>query len=92
MHEYLMSVKLLTEHHLEFLSLKGGYTCLTESTRVTMQHYWKSHITTQIFTGSSIHPRIPDHVHCNPVYSVHMMNGLLLWGCKCSLSRPCYNV
>ena len=25
--EYSMSVKLLTEHHLEFLSLKGGCTC-----------------------------------------------------------------
>ena len=27
-----MSVKLLTEHHLEFLSLKGGYTGSSEST------------------------------------------------------------
>ena len=25
--EYYMTVKLLTEHHLEFLSLKGVYTC-----------------------------------------------------------------
>ena len=31
-----MSVKLLTEHHLEFLSLKGGCTCLSESTLVKM--------------------------------------------------------
>ena len=29
-----MSVKLLTEHHLEFLSLKGGYTGVSESTHV----------------------------------------------------------
>ena len=29
-----MSVKLLTENHLEFLSLKGGYTGLSESTPV----------------------------------------------------------
>ena len=29
-----MSVKLLTEHHLEFLSLKGGTTGLSESTFV----------------------------------------------------------
>ena len=29
-----MSVKLLTEQHLEFLSLKGGYTGSSESTLV----------------------------------------------------------
>ena len=32
--EFSMSVKLLTEHHLEFLSLKWGYTGLSESTLV----------------------------------------------------------
>ena len=40
-----MIVKLLTEHHLEFLSLKGGYTGLSESTHVKMPHCWKSHAT-----------------------------------------------
>ena len=40
-----MSVKLLTEHHLEFLSLKGGCTGLSESTLVKMPHRWKSHVT-----------------------------------------------
>ena len=39
-----MSVKLLTEHHLEFLSLKGGCTGLSESTHVKMPHCWKSHV------------------------------------------------
>ena len=29
-----MTVKLLTEHHLEFLSLKGGCTSFSESTLV----------------------------------------------------------
>ena len=29
-----MTLKLLTEHHLEFLSLKGGCTGLSESTLV----------------------------------------------------------
>ena len=38
-----MIVKLLTEHHLEFLSLKGGCTGSTESTHVKMPHCWKSH-------------------------------------------------
>ena len=32
--EYSMSAKLLTEHHLEFLSLKGGCTGKSESTLV----------------------------------------------------------
>ena len=44
-----MSVKLLTEHHLEFLSLKGGCTGSSESTLVKMPHYWKSHAAAQFF-------------------------------------------
>ena len=39
-----MSVKLLTEHHLKFLSLKCGCTCSSESTLVKMPHCWKSHV------------------------------------------------
>ena len=37
-----MIVKLLTEHHLAFLSLKGGCTGSSESTLVKMSHCWKS--------------------------------------------------
>ena len=37
-----MIVKLLTEHHLELLSLKGGCTGSTVSTHVKMPHCWKS--------------------------------------------------
>ena len=43
--EYSMSVKLLTEHLLEVLSLKGGCTCSSEWTLVKMPHCWKSHVT-----------------------------------------------
>ena len=43
-----MSVKLLREHHLEFLSLKEGYVGLSESTLVKMPHCWKSHIMAHI--------------------------------------------
>ena len=39
--EYSMSVKLLIEHHLEFLRLKGGCTGSSESTHVKMPHCWK---------------------------------------------------
>ena len=38
-----MIVKLLTEHHLEFLSLKGGCTGSSESTLVKMSICWKCH-------------------------------------------------
>ena len=38
-----MSDKLLTEHHLEFLCLKGYCTGSSESTHVKMPHCWKSH-------------------------------------------------
>ena len=37
-----MTVKLLNKHHLESLSLKGGYTGLSVSTLVKMPHRWKS--------------------------------------------------
>ena len=38
-----MIVKLLTEHHLEFLGLKGGCTGSSKPTLVKMPHCWKSH-------------------------------------------------
>ena len=38
-----MIVQLLTEHHLEFLSLKGGCRGSSESTNVKIPHCWKSH-------------------------------------------------
>ena len=43
-----MSVKLLTEHHLEFLRFTGGYTGSSESTLVRMPHCWKSHVAAQL--------------------------------------------
>ena len=41
--EYSISVKLLTKHHLEFLSLKGGCRGSSDSTLVKMSNCWKSH-------------------------------------------------
>ena len=43
-----MIVKLLTEHHLEFLSLKEGCRGSSESTLVKMSTCWKSHAAAQI--------------------------------------------
>ena len=40
--EHFMNLNILTEHHLEFLSLTGG-TDSSESTLVKMPHCWKSH-------------------------------------------------
>ena len=40
-----MSVKPLTEHHLEFLSLKVGFTGSSEATLVKMTRCWKSSVT-----------------------------------------------
>ena len=45
--EYSMTFKLLTEHHLEFLSLKGGCKGSSESTLVKMSNCWKSHAAAQ---------------------------------------------
>ena len=42
-----MIVKLLTEQHLEILSLNGGCTDSSESTFVKMPHCWKSHAAAQ---------------------------------------------
>ena len=38
-----MIVKLLTEHHLEFLSLEVDCTGMSESTLVKMSNFWKSY-------------------------------------------------
>ena len=43
-----MIVKLLTEHNLEFLSLKGGCRGLSEFTLVKMSNCWKSHAAAQL--------------------------------------------
>ena len=43
-----MSVKLLTDHHLEFPSLTGGCTGSPESILVKMPHCWKSQVAAHI--------------------------------------------
>ena len=43
-----MIVKLLTEYHLEFLSIKEGYRGSSESTHVKMSNCWKSHATAHL--------------------------------------------
>ena len=48
-----MIAKLLTEHHLEFLSLKAGCRGSSESTLVKMSNCWKSHAAAHMITLST---------------------------------------
>ena len=45
-----MSVKLLTEHRLEFVGLKADCTGSSESTLVKMPYCWKSHVAAQFMS------------------------------------------
>ena len=58
-----MIIKLLTEHHLEFLNLKGGCRGSPESTLVKMPHCWKSHVTAHIVSMNSKPLPIPGFGH-----------------------------
>ena len=53
--EYSMTVKLLTKHLLEFLSLKGGCTSSSKSALVKLPHCWKSHVAAHMFYCCSFH-------------------------------------
>ena len=44
-----MSITLLIEYRLVFLSSEGGCTCSSESTLVKIPNCWKSHVTAQFF-------------------------------------------
>ena len=62
--EYSMRVKLLSEHHLEFLSLKGGCRGSSESTLVKMPHCWKSHAMAHMFAKLELW--LPSHIYTDP--------------------------
>ena len=50
-----MIVRLLTEHHLDFLSLKGGCRGSSKYTLVKMSNCWKSHALTQFKFVSALY-------------------------------------
>ena len=50
-----MSVKLLIEHHLEFVSLKGGYTGSLGTTIVKIPHCCKSHVAAESVISVYLH-------------------------------------
>ena len=83
-----MIVKLLTEHHLEFLSLTGGCRGSSESTLVKMLHCWKSHVTAH-YLG-----RLPNSIFTDDIVGVgadndspyivkKMMSNQVLWHKTC---------
>ena len=49
-----MSVNLLTEQNMEFLSLKKGYTGSSESTCVKMPHSWRVHVAVDTCISNAI--------------------------------------
>ena len=76
-----MTVKLLTEQHLEFLPLKEGCTGLSESILVKMPHCWKSHVAAQ---SSSTGRRW---------FLVRKDNNVLVWyGDNCDMYELCSNL
>ena len=48
-----MSVKLLTDHRLEFLSLKEGCKDSSESTLVKIPNCWKSRLLAQLYINEA---------------------------------------
>ena len=60
-----MIVKLLTKHHLEFLSLKGGCRGSSESTLVKMQNFWKAHATDHMINSFSYLSGLFNHLNIN---------------------------
>ena len=62
-----MTVKLLNEHHLESLSIKGGCTGLSEYTLVKMPHCWKSHV---VAPGISLRFGVAGR-HCQETGQIH---------------------
>ena len=63
-----MIVQLLTEHHLEFLSLKAGCRGSSESTLVKMSNCWKSHAAAQLLSLRQLY----DIRHLVPVVRSHV--------------------
>ena len=67
-----MPVKLLTEHHLELLRLKGGCTCSSELALVKNPHCWKSHVTTHMLMKAISKPKLllPDFQTSNESFNI----------------------
>ena len=83
--EYSMTLKLLTEHHLEFLSLKGGCTGSYESTLVKMPHCWKSHFMAHILPYISTYRPLVKSAYQNIIFLITQPKHML-WELKRTVS------
>ena len=72
-----MRVKLLTEHDLEFLSLKVDCIGSSESTLVKMPHCWKLHVTAHLWKR---YHRVfdPSYKVCITDVGVHAIDAIIL--------------
>ena len=61
-----MIVQVLTERHLEFLSLKRGCRGSSESTLVKMPHCWKSHA-------------LAHFMYCTNISNFLIFHSILIW-------------
>ena len=75
-----MIFKLLTEHHLEFLSLKEGCTGLSESTHVKMLHCWKSQALAQMIFDLLTPPQEAGPKKIAVAHQIHMNNSHTKFG------------
>ena len=80
-----MIVKLLTEHHLEFLSIEGGCTGSSESTLVKMPHCWKSHVTAHMHYLIKLSPSFENGFCPMNGNQDGRQNGQSLLVCTCGL-------
>ena len=71
-----MSVKLLTEHHLEFLSLKGGYTGSTESAHYKCHIVWKSHVAAHMISPSTLCVFFAYSIYLGCIYIFYFGGGI----------------
>ena len=78
-----MTVELLTEHLLEFLSLIGGCRGSSESTFFKIPHCWKSHVTAQMlfllsFCASNSIGQVL-RTHATKYKSMHSIENTSMW-------------
>ena len=66
-----MIVKLLAEHHLEFLSLQGGCRGSSVSTLVKMSSCWKSHAVAQLYL-MLVFSRYYEHIEYSAKKGLHV--------------------
>ena len=79
-----MSVKLLTEHHLELLSLKGGCTGSSESSLFKIPYCWKSHV--------AAHIHLLDLKYLTSYQFPHIPGGWIIYGAPNSIMFVNYDI